>query len=89
MMNNWQSERVHHSYDNGHMLMMRYYLTHQFTASDYVIFQDIWNEFRGVKKHDFLMNHNLRKRSINNKLFIHSVKIHKHFFKLIYHSYGL
>ena len=25
----------------------------------------------------------------DNKLFIHSVKIHKDFFKLIYHSYGL
>ena len=50
----------------------------------------MWNEFRGIKKHsDFLMNHNLRKRSINNKLFIHSVKIHKDFFKLIYHNYGL
>ena len=31
----------------------------------------------------------MRKRSINNKLFIHSVKIHIDFFKLIYHSYGL
>ena len=63
---------------------------HRFTANDYVMFQAIWNEYRGVKKHsDFLMNNNLRKRSINNKLFIHSVKIHKDFFKLIYHSYGL
>ena len=35
------------------------------------------------------MNHDLRKRNINNKLFIHSVKIHKDFFKLIYHSNGL
>ena len=35
------------------------------------------------------MNHDLRKRNINNKLFIHSVKIHKDFFKLIYHSCGL
>ena len=35
------------------------------------------------------MNHNLRKRSINNKLFIHSIKIHKDFFKLIYYSYRL
>ena len=35
------------------------------------------------------MNHNLKKRSINNKLFINSVKIRKDFFKLIYHSYGL
>ena len=54
------------------------------------MFQEIWNEFREVKTHrDFLMNHNLRKQSINNKLFIHSVKIHKDFFKLIYLSYGL
>ena len=35
------------------------------------------------------MNHNLRKRSVNIKLFIHSVKVHKDFFKLIYHSNGL
>ena len=35
------------------------------------------------------MNHNVRKRSINNKLFIHSAKIYKDFFKLTYHSYGL
>ena len=36
------------------------------------------------------MKHNFRKRSINNKFFIHSVvKIHKVFFKLVYHSYGL
>ena len=35
------------------------------------------------------MNHNLRKQSINNKLFIHSLKVHKGFFGLIYHSYGL
>ena len=35
------------------------------------------------------MNHNLRKRSISNKFFIHSVKIPKDFFKLMYHSYGL
>ena len=35
------------------------------------------------------MNYNLRKRSTNNKLFIHSVKIHKDFFKLIYQSYAL
>ena len=63
---------------------------HRFNANDYVMFQAIWNEYRGVKKHsDFLMNNNLRKRSINNKLFIDSVKIHKDFFKLIYHSYGL
>ena len=63
---------------------------HRFTANDYVMFQEIWNEFRGVKNHsDFLIYHNLRKRSINNKLFIHLVKIHKDFFKLIYHSYGL
>ena len=54
------------------------------------MFQEIWNEFRGAKKHsDFLINHNLRERGINNKLFIHSVKIQKDFFKLIYHSYGL
>ena len=48
------------------------------------------SEFRGVKKHsDVLMNHNLRKRSINNELFIHSVEIHKDLCKLIiYHSYG-
>ena len=63
---------------------------HWFTANDYVMFQEIWNEFRGVKKHShFLMNYNLRKRSTNNKLFIHSVKIHKDFFKLIYQSYAL
>ena len=35
------------------------------------------------------MNHYLRKRSITNKLFIHSVKIHEDFFKLIYYNYGL
>ena len=65
-------------------------LIHRLPAKGYVTFQEIWNEFRGSKKHsDFLMNYNLRKRSINNKLFIHSVKIHKDFFKLIYHSYGL
>ena len=29
------------------------------------------------------MNHNLRKQSIKNKLFIHSVKIHKDFFEYI------
>ena len=63
---------------------------HRFTANDYVMFKEIWNEFRRVKTHcDFLINHNLRKRSINNKLFNHSVKIHKDFSKLIYHSYGL
>ena len=49
------------------------------------MFQEIWNEFRGVKQHsDFSMNHSLGKRGINNKLFIYSVKIHKDFFKLIY-----
>ena len=53
------------------------------------MFQEIWNEFIGVKKHDFLMKHNLGKRSINNKLFIHSVKVHEDFFRLLYHSYGL
>ena len=26
----------------------------------------------------------MKKQSIKNKLFIHSVKIHKHYFKLIY-----
>ena len=31
----------------------------------------------------------MRKWGINDKLFIHSVKIHKDFFKLINHSYGL
>ena len=31
------------------------------------------------------MNHNLGKRSINNKLFVDSVKIHEDFFKLIYY----
>ena len=35
---------------------------HRFPANDYIIFQEIWNEFRGIKKHsDFLVNHNLRK----------------------------
>ena len=34
------------------------------------------SEFRGVKKH-------------SDKLFVHSVNVHKDFFKLIYHSYGL
>ena len=45
--------------------------------------------YKGRKYSDVLMNHNLRKRSINSKLSIHSVNIHKDFFKLIYHSYGL
>ena len=61
---------------------------HQFTRNDYVVFKQIWKEFRGIRNSNFL-NLNVRKRSINNKLFIHSVKIHKDFFKLIYYSYGL
>lgn len=51
---------------------------HGFTANDYAMFQEIWDEVRDVKKHsNFLMNHNLRKGSINSKLFIDSVKITK------------
>ena len=61
---------------------------HQFTGNDYVVFKEIWNEFRGVRNSNFL-NLNVRKRSIHNKLFIHSVKIYKDFFKLIYYCYGL
>ena len=67
----------------------QWYSIHWFDANTCVMFQEIWNEFIGVKKHDFLMKHNLGKRSINNKLFIHSVNVHKDFFRLLYHSYGL
>ena len=67
----------------------QWYSIHWFDANNCVMFQEIWNEFIGVKKHDFLMKHNLGKRSINNKLFIHSAKVHKDFFRLLYHSYGL
>ena len=74
----------------GSKIPFLFKLIHWFTANNYVMFQEIWNEFRGLKKHsDFLVNYNLRKRSIKNKLFIHSVKINKDFFKLIYHCYGL
>ena len=63
---------------------------HWFHPNDYVMFQEILNKFRGVRKHShFLMNRNLRKRSINTKLFIHSAKIHKNLLKLLYPSYGL
>ena len=34
---------------------------HRFTANDYVMFPEIWNEFRVLKNSDFLINHNLRK----------------------------
>ena len=38
---------------------------HQFTRNDYVVFKEIWKEFRGVRNSNFL-NLNVRKRSIKN-----------------------
>ena len=70
--------------------MFMTFIIHRFTANDYIMFQEIWKKTEKTKEHsDFLMNHNLRKRSINNKLFTHSVKIHKYLFRLVYYSYGL
>ena len=37
----------------------------QFTRNDYVVFKEIWKEFRGVRNSNFL-NLNVRKRSIKN-----------------------
>ena len=34
---------------------------HQFSGNDYVLFQEIWNDLGGVKKHIDFVNHNLRK----------------------------
>ena len=38
---------------------------HQFTRNDYVVFKEIWKEFRGVRNSNFL-NLNVRKLSIKN-----------------------
>ena len=38
---------------------------HQFTRNDYVVFKEIWKEFRGVRNSN-LLNLNVRKRSIKN-----------------------
>ena len=38
---------------------------HQFTRNDYVVFKEIWKEFRGVRNSNFL-NLSVRKRSIKN-----------------------
>ena len=38
---------------------------HQFTRNDYLVFKEIWKEFRGVRNSNFLKL-NVRKRSIKN-----------------------